>query len=283
MRVLVVYKKSMLDLAGVDLDKASPAMVSAHNAHKIALDSVATDLESLGLEWKFCYRAYLGKQKTDNTLVITVGGDGTVLDAGHKLASTPVLGINSDPERSVGLMCSANTKTFKSVINDIVSDKLQPTPIPRMYGFVNDKPLPCPAMNEVLVCDANPAAMSRYTLDGEEQKSSGVWVSAPMGSTGAIASSGGDQMPIDYQLLQYKVREPYVSDIGSSRLLHGFTKDLTIVSKMRQGRVYIDGRHQRVALPIDSVLRLSLDGPPLKLFLNQEAISRRESFIKEKR
>ena len=39
-------------------------------------------------------------------LVVTIGGDGTLLAASHAIGDTPILGINSAPDFSVGFFCS---------------------------------------------------------------------------------------------------------------------------------------------------------------------------------
>jgi NAD kinase len=46
----------------------------------------------------------------DNTLVVTVGGDGTFLHSAHKIKNNKsyILGVNSKPTKSIGKLCSFN-------------------------------------------------------------------------------------------------------------------------------------------------------------------------------
>lgn len=284
MKVLIVYKKSMLELARAHGNTAiTPAMEAAHEAHKRAVDSVWCTLDTLGIEWKSCYRASLGRQDTNGKLIITVGGDGTVLDASHKLGNEHVLGVNSDQQRSVGLFCSATPDTFKQVLLDVLEEKLTPTKVARIYGSVDDEPLPFPVLNDILVCDANPAAMSRYEIVSgnvmESQRSSGIWIATPIGSTGAIASAGGYIVPLHHNKVQFRVRELYLSDLGANNMVGEFAEELTIISRMRHGKIFIDGRHQKVSFPAGSVLKVSLGGQPLNLYLTEETKERRSKFV----
>ena len=55
------------------------------------------------------YEWYLRTDDTnDKTLVISCGGDGTYLRTSSMIpnSNTPVLGVNTDPGRSLGILCS---------------------------------------------------------------------------------------------------------------------------------------------------------------------------------
>jgi NAD+ kinase len=55
-------------------------------------------LQSKPLDWISVQRNHLSNPIRDVDLVITVGGDGTLLRASHFLdSSIPILGVNSDP------------------------------------------------------------------------------------------------------------------------------------------------------------------------------------------
>ena len=107
-------------------------------------------------------------------------------------------------------------------------------------------------LNDLLVAHANPAAMTSYTLDigsvSEPQRSSGLWIATAAGSTAAIRAAGGRILPLRSRKLQYLVREPYNGGRCRYRLRKGIVGPetlLTVISKTRRGRLFIDGPHLR--------------------------------------
>ena len=128
-------------------------------------------------------------------------------------------------------------------------------------------------LNEILVCHANPAAVSSYFLhvDGHEeaQRSSGIWIATPAGSTAAIRSAGGLVLPIHSDNFQFLVREPYQRPDSTYRQIKGirpFGTPVELISKMRQGRIYVDGPHISYPFTIGDRLRLDFEVPPLLVF-----------------
>ena len=69
-----------------------------HIVHEAAARKCRDVLESRSISLKLIFRDELQEPIKDVDLVITVGGDGTLLEASHFLdSSIPVLGVNSDP------------------------------------------------------------------------------------------------------------------------------------------------------------------------------------------
>lgn len=67
-------------------------------AHRNAINFCQNILKQKLIEWKAVFRSDLSKPIHDVDMVITVGGDGTLLQASHLMDdSIPVLGVNSDP------------------------------------------------------------------------------------------------------------------------------------------------------------------------------------------
>ena len=136
--VLLVYKKSKLAL--YVHEKKNPlytrlveeggvvgtSLEAAHRAHTDALEHVKAACLDAGLKVRTHYRAQVTQKSTRGRLVITVGGDGTVLDASHKIftqdddGTTMLLGVNSDPVRSVGFLCAARADNFAAVLKKVV-------------------------------------------------------------------------------------------------------------------------------------------------------------------
>lgn len=294
--VLVVYKKSKLDLYAQSRsserftallarkDALAEAYVAAHEAHVRTLAAVKESLAQAGLRYRTCYRARLTAQETEGCLVVSVGGDGTLLDASHRLSDATVLGVNSDPARSVGFLCAARAEDFSRVLASVWSGALPATRVPRAGGSVDGEPFAFPVLNEVLIAHRNPAATTRYTLhvgnQEESQKSSGVWIAAPAGSTAAIASAGGVVQALEEERLQVRVREAYVADSDPYRLTHFLVAaggEVSVVSRMREGMIYVDGPHQRVPFPLGARLCVRMDAPPLQLVVTPAMRKRREA------
>ena len=280
MRALVVYKKSHYELyesrTGIRTlrQQAHPfvrSMMLSHEANQRTLAAVHRAFEAVGLPYRCIYRGEL--RDTDGyDLLCSVGGDGTFLEVARHSVSTPVLGINSDPQRSIALFCAADYKTVQDRLEAVAAGKLPEVRLARLQVNVNGEPAGYCALNDLLFCHANPAAMSSYMLrsgDVEEaQKSSGVWFASAAGSTAAIRSAGGRRMPLRSRRLQYLVREPYIADGPAYRLGKGLVvpgAHVELTSKTRQGRLYIDGSHRYTTCGLGDVLQVSTAAPPLRV------------------
>lgn len=209
-------------------------------------------------------------------LVVVVGGDGTVLDVARHVGDTPVLAVNSSPSTSVGHFCRTQADGFEGVLAEVLRGAEEPVSLTRIRVVVGSVPHPDPALNDVLVAHRVPAATSRYILHvgekSEEQKSSGVWVSTAVGSSGAIRSAGGDLMDPRDDRLQYLVREPFSQSTPGAEpyaLIRGFVgrEGLAFTSRMMAGGLYLDGRRVAVPLRYGSRAVLTSDATPLRLFL----------------
>lgn len=305
--VLLVYKKSKLAL--YVHEKKNPryerlleeggqmatALEAAHAAHTETLAAVKQVCVGLGLKVRTHYRARVTKESTRGRLVITVGGDGTVLDASHKFQTEnggTLLGVNSDPERSVGFLCAARKDNFEDILQKVLDKRLSPTPLPRVRGDIDGTPLPFPVLNEVLFAHRNPAGTTRYSLAApdhpqEQHKSSGLWVAGPVGSTAAIASAGGRVLDLDDPRLQVVVREPYFTIPSDAPKIDHLclerTQALTLRSRIREGRLYLDGPHKIVTVPVGTTLTLDLNAPPLPLVVTDEMTERRAALKRMRR
>lgn len=86
-------------------------------AHKNAINFCQNILEKKCIEWKAVFRSDLSKPIHDVDLVITVGGDGTLLQASHLMdGSIPVLGVNSDPTQPKEVTSTTNTLVMQLLL-----------------------------------------------------------------------------------------------------------------------------------------------------------------------
>ncbi len=234
-------------------------MIAAHKRHDETIEKVKSALEKRELD--STWSAIVGELDLDEfDLVVPIGGDGTVLHASHAIGNTPVLAVNSSPTTSVGFFTAATADNFGEVLDQVLAGSIDPVTLCRMEIRVNDEIVTKRALNDVLFCHDCPASTTRYVLtfngDGEDQLSSGVWVSTAAGSTAAIRAAGGKAMPARSRRLQFMVREPFPSGGAEEQthpqLIHGFISEgetLSIRSKTAAARLYVDGPH--VVFPVD--------------------------------
>lgn len=68
--------------------------------HRDSINFCQEILRKKSVEWKAVLRNNFSQPINDVDLVVTIGGDGTLLQASHLMDDKiPVLGVNSDPTR----------------------------------------------------------------------------------------------------------------------------------------------------------------------------------------
>ena len=126
-------------------------------------------------------------------LIIVFGGDGTLLGAARKFVNNgiPILGINMG---TVGFLTDVNVENFESVIGDIFKGDYVLEERSLVEAKFSDQEVF--GLNEVLIHSGSYAQLMRYRLliDGKtvyEQRSDGLIVATPTGSTAYALSAGG--------------------------------------------------------------------------------------------
>ena len=209
-------------------------------------------------------------------LVISAGGDGTLLATSHWVTGAALLGVNSAPHSSVGYLSLARRAGLPRLLARIAGGELVPQPVARLAvafeGELAGRLLP-PALNDVLVAHEQPAATSCYRLRlgrrAEEHRSSGLWVATPAGSTAGIRSAGGQPMPLTARRLQFRSRELYRVRGRGTALEAGFVEpdqQLIVESAMEAGWLYIDGARMAVRFPFGARAIFRVAEQPLLLF-----------------
>ena len=280
-RVLIVYKKDayrqylqeqqdphLLKLLQRGHSDALD-MQRAHTVHEEAMEAVVHALRQLPVEFELAYRADL-EATGRYDLVVSVGGDGTFLQAARSVEHTPILGVNSDPQRSEAVFCAATPKTFLSLCRRALEGRLPELKLYRLVATLNGKRLPYRAINDILMVHDDPATMSRYRLRvgtrEESQKTSGLWVSTAAGSSSAVWAAGGRRLPWGAKKFQYRPRELYQGRLSHNRLKGGVLRVDQVVRVawlMRKGSAFVDGPHVKIPLQFADQLtiRLSLSDP----------------------
>lgn len=260
------------------IKKHDPTVVrlkQSHEAHEQTMREVDQAITKLGAEIVFRD----GPRKhipARIDLVVTVGGDGTLLAAQHQVsAKVPVLGVNSAPESSVGFFCGAKKGSVLTTLARALDGTLARTELTRMRVELNGKCLHGRVLNEALICHESPAATSRYIVQvtrangaaaEEDQRSSGMWIGPAAGSTAAQRSAGGRVLPLTSRRIQYVVREPYTPAGGRLRFARGLLDEdgyLTLRNKMHDARVFLDGHRIVYAITTGDVLVMRRGDDPV--------------------
>lgn len=196
-------------------------------------------------------------------LIVTLGGDGTVLNASYFLqgGNNPlVVGIRSS-QSSVGRLCAfdfSHLEHFATCLQ--AGGEMQRLELQRLRAAVTcnktgRQQLSKAVLNDFLYTNSNPAAMTHYIIKfaarWESHKSSGVWVATPTGSSAALQAAGGKSTDFSADRFQFQVRELYQS---SGNYIDGCEFDLqqnqlTICSLCDQALLALDGHHH--ALPLE--------------------------------
>jgi len=283
-KVLVVYKKSTyqryvgraqdrLEELIAHSDQSVEGLLREHEIHQETLKRAKQALRDLGARAVLRYRPEPMPEEGAWDLIVTLGGDGTLLWASHLAdSSTPMLAINSAPDTSVGYFCAGDGHDVDEVLAEALAGRLKSSKLARMRVELGDRVISTRVLNDALYCHESPAATSRYILEysgkHERQMSSGVWVGPAAGSTAAIRSAGGKVLPIGSQKLQFVIREPYRGVDNKYELIKGLVAPgdhVQITSRMTKGRLFLDGTQKVHAVGIGDRIRMSLSDEPLTL------------------
>ncbi|MCP4849539.1 MAG: hypothetical protein GY899_16495 [Verrucomicrobiaceae bacterium] len=280
MKVLVVYKKSAWELFSSSEDpnvalfmensgRDTQFFEDSHRIQKTSAETVKSSLLASGAEIKMLYRSELSEEVTKGIdLAVTIGGDGTFLETSHFIDDqTPIIGVNSDPSRSVGFLSACNGSEFPEIfagLNDLPRLNLT-----RARATINGNLTGPPILNDILFSSPNPAATTRYRIGERSFRNSGCLVSTASGSTAWIFQEGCSPLPLEDNRLQCYHRGTRGSspEVIDSLMLNSLT---------RKGRLYIDGEHLSFPLSIGQTLELTT-GPSLTVIGDLEG--KREKFL----
>ena len=183
--------------------------------------------------------------------------------------STPVMGINSNPERSRGFLCLAGPGNFRKHIQNIMEERQKPISVGRLRVRIGKRKIPYEAANDILLSHEVPARSSRYTIiyknTSENQLSSGVWIATPLGSTAAFKAAGGRPFKIGSGYFAFIVRE-----LESGKKMRGgrlrSRSRLEFVSGMQRMALYFDGHSKIHRLRWGDRVLIDQGGKPAEIF-----------------
>lgn len=316
--IIVVTKKTSYSKYIQDQDdagskelllNANPAVAfwqSSHNSHMKTLDAVVNEIQKQNIVCHVIDSKSFVAEPDDVEMVITVGGDGTLLSASHNVSgSLPILGVNSDPDNSIGFFCSATSTTFLNHLMQALDGTCITTQLTRMSVTKNRKFVANRILNDVLFCHTNPAATSKYILqlmerrsltpnsvatmsmanvarEGNElfriralplsiqetQRSSGLWIGPAAGSTAARRSAGATPMDLASKDLQLRVRELYYKPSSKPSLQEMIASPgqfIKVISKMDSSAMYLDGDYSVVPVGLGDEINFEKSEESLQL------------------
>jgi NAD+ kinase len=262
-------------------DPSVARMRGAHDDHLRTVAEVDAALTGAGLSVERLDGPDVAFDDEGIDVVITVGGDGTLLAASHNVGRAPILGVNSAPGYSVGFFCGVRAGHVVGALARLAAGDLPRVTLTRMEVTKNERLVSRRVLNDALVCHVSPAATSRYLLEyggvSEDQRSSGFWVGPAAGSTAAQRSAGGQVLPLDSEELQLVVREPYNpegSPLSMPRLVVPAGRTVRVRSKMMEARAYLDGPNESEPIVLGDVLDFRRSPEPLTV-LGLDAARRR--------
>jgi NAD+ kinase len=275
-RVLVVYKADVGKRGqwGGGGPEARRRLAAISRLHRASLAQAVKSLERLRIPYRIVDRDKMSWPYRDD-LILTVGGDGTVLAAVHRARGLPVLGLNSMPGHAVGFFCTATAKNIGRLLKGIARGTRRPRRLPLIEARIGKRLIRHLALNDILFAGSSPAEMVRYRIRvgrrQESQRSSGIWIAAGPGSTAAMHSAGGQRLGLNSSRLQYVVREPYhPRGRAAYRLKRGVLREgqsLSITSEMSQAMIYIDGPKLTYPVPFGDTFTATVGKRHVNIFL----------------
>jgi NAD+ kinase len=193
-------------------------------------------------------------EKMDVDMIITIGGDGTVLRT-LQAARCPILGINMG---GLGFLSEVEIGEVESTIYKLIRGDYRIERSLKMKVMVNGMRLP-DSVNEVLVHSNRISKIRRFSISTKNNfidltAADGVIVSTPVGSTSYSFSAGG---PIIYPTLKAMVISylaPFISRSRSIVVPPDEIIQIKIIGKGQNCLLVIDGQYQQEVTYRDEIL-----------------------------
>jgi NAD kinase len=200
-------------------------------------------------------------------LVVVLGGDGTFLRASHYNKDVSMFGINPQPDRKEGYYMQATYKNYQELWNKV--EKLKTKQLLRLSVKINGDKIGELALNDIYIGDAKPYNMFNYDINvgktSEFQRSSGVLIGTPSGSSGWIGSAGLEISQQDK--FGFVARELYRGELTPDYKLEKGLVDRgqTIEIKAKtSGIVVLDSVSEEYKLGEGSKVEISVSSYPLQ-------------------
>ena len=200
-------------------------------------------------------------------LIIVFGGDGTLLNSARKYLKNNIhiLGINMG---NVGFLTDVKTEDFESIIQDILNGKFEIEERNLVSAsFLNETVY---GLNEIVIHSGAYTQLMRYRLSVNdkvvyEQRSDGLIIATPTGSTAYALSAGG---PIIHPSLDVWTILPMLPQSISSRPFVISSKEKVVIKLLKgpleDAKICADG-HDDIAVPYDEDIAITKMNNTLRL------------------
>ena len=200
-------------------------------------------------------------------LIIVFGGDGTLLNSARKYLKNniPILGINMG---NVGFLTDVKTEDFESIIQDILNGKFEIEERNLVSAsFLNETVY---GLNEIVIHSGAYTQLMRYRLSVNdkvvyEQRSDGLIIATPTGSTAYALSAGG---PIIHPSLDVWTILPMLPQSISSRPFVISSKEKVVLRLLKgpleDAKICADG-HDDIAVPYEEDIAITKMNNTLRL------------------
>jgi len=150
---------------------------------------VTSKLISLGILENIDIESAMPNKKYD--LLISLGGDGTLLNIAKKYLDTPIMGINTG---NLGYLTVSNKDNLHELLKKIKSDEIEIEERILIDGSLGREGII--ALNDIVISRGNYAKMidTKLYIDGkyvDNYRGDGLIISTPTGSTAYSLSAGG--------------------------------------------------------------------------------------------
>jgi len=246
-----------------------------HDEHYASFAYVKKVLEDYRISYQRIYMPYGAYEEfMGRDLVISIGGDGTVLNSAHYiLDNTPMLTVKSEGD-STGALCRLHAKDFEKSLVEILNDNFNVERWTRVEGKLGHNI--GIALNEIAVQKSS-GAMVTYHLSfndiSEEQRSTRFLVTTGAGSTALyhnIEHQRGEFDPTSLELrfapsedlrdMNYKMRHGYL-----------FGQDVLEITSLVDcdGSVIFDGDKAKRSynFPMGQKLYIRISDKPLNVII----------------
>ncbi|MEX2702057.1 MAG: NAD(+)/NADH kinase [Candidatus Baldrarchaeota archaeon] len=197
-------------------------------------------------------------------LIITIGGDGTVLmTAGRLKRKCPIFSINMG---TLGFLTEVEPHESINALEKVLNGDFEIERCERLSPIINGEKLP-DALNEILVTSKQPAKLLHFLIeiDGETlvtEKADGLLVATPTGSTAYALSAGG--AIIDPRVKAFIITPicPLGFTLKSLVVPLESTVTIKLLKPSTEALLVIDGQF-RYSLPARAVIKITKSNVPV--------------------
>lgn len=256
------------------------AIIKAHDKQKIIRDAFEIIMKSFDVT--LVMMDTINTVITGYDLVIVLGGDNSFTNVSHYINDIPILGVNSDPERSFGHLLSYSTPDVRSVhkLREIIMSRQFTTQRwTRIQATLDGEPTTL-ATSEYFFGEKQRNKMSRHILiyNGQEyeQKCSGIIIATGAGSTGWYNSAKMESTRLPWKptdnKISFVVTEPFNNDAKSCCYGDIFNDDEITLYSLNddEGLVSVDSWEEYKFLR-GSEIKVKI-GKPLNVAMIQELV-----------